>query len=69
MVLRRTQPALPRPYKVWAYPLPPLLFSAITIWMMIYLLRANPAESLAGIGTMMAGLLLYVFTRQPNKAA
>src|SRR6266446_5630925 len=42
MVLRRTRPELPRPYKVWAYPLPPLVFSAITIWMMIYLLCWNP---------------------------
>lgn len=63
MVLRRTRPELPRPYKVWAYPLPPLIFCAITIWMMIYLLRSNPIESLAGLATMAIGLLLYVFTR------
>jgi APA family basic amino acid/polyamine antiporter len=59
MVLRRTRPELPRPYKVWAYPLPPLVFSAITIWMMIYLLRSNPRESLAGLATTFIGLLLY----------
>jgi APA family basic amino acid/polyamine antiporter len=63
IVLRQTRPALARPYKVWAYPLPPLLFALITIWMMIYLLRSNPLESLAGLGTMLAGLALYVFTR------
>jgi APA family basic amino acid/polyamine antiporter len=64
MVLRRTRPELPRPYKVWAYPLPPLVFSAITIWMMTYLLRSNPTESLAGLATMTVGLILYVLTRQ-----
>jgi len=64
IVLRWTHPELPRPYKVWAYPLPPLVFSAITIWMMIYLLRWNPTESLAGLATMTVGLILYVFTRQ-----
>lgn len=70
MVLRQTRPDLPRPYKVWAYPLPPLIFSAITIWMMIYLLRSNPTESLAGLATMAAGLVLYVFTKQTvNKSA
>ena len=63
MVLRRTRPKLPRPYKVWAYPLPPLIFSAITIWMIIYLLRSNPTESVAGLATMTAGLILYVCTR------
>ncbi len=64
IVLRWTRPELPRPYKVWAYPLPPLVFSAITIWMMTYLLCWNPTESLAGLATMTVGLILYVFTRQ-----
>ena len=66
IVLRRTRPELPRPYKVWAYPLPPLVFSAITIWMMTYLLRSNPTESLAGFATVAIGLILYVFTRQSS---
>jgi basic amino acid/polyamine antiporter, APA family len=62
IVLRQTRPQLPRPSKVWAYPLPPLLFSAITIWMMIYIFRSHPKESLAGLATMLAGLVLYVLT-------
>lgn len=62
IVLRQTRPKLPRPSKVWAYPLPPLLFSAITIWMMIYIFRWHPKESLAGLATMLAGLVLYVLT-------
>jgi len=59
IVLRATRPGLARPYKVWAYPLPPLLFAAITIWMMIYLLRSHPIESLGGLATMLVGVLLY----------
>jgi len=62
IVLRATQPALPRPYRVWAYPLPPLAFAAVTIWMMIYLLRSNTAQSLAALATMLVGFLLYFFT-------
>src|SRR6202040_1261519 len=49
IVLRSTQPALVRPYRVWAYPLPPLVFTTITVWMMIYLLRSHPTESLGGL--------------------
>ena len=30
MVLRATRPEMPRPYRVWAYPLPPIIFSVIT---------------------------------------
>jgi basic amino acid/polyamine antiporter, APA family len=59
IVLRCTRPGLTRPYRVWLYPLPPVLFSLITIWMMFYLLRSHTAESLAGLGTALLGLLLY----------
>jgi APA family basic amino acid/polyamine antiporter len=59
IVLRFTRPKLTRPYRVCAYPLPPIVFSVITIWMMFYLLRWHTAESLAGLGTTLLGLLLY----------
>jgi APA family basic amino acid/polyamine antiporter len=59
IVLRWTHPEIARPYRVWAYPLPPLVFAAITIWMMIYLLRSHPTESLSGLATMIAGFALY----------
>jgi APA family basic amino acid/polyamine antiporter len=59
IVLRTTRPDLARPYRVWAYPLPPIIFAAITLWMMFYLLRWKTIESLAGLATAMVGLLLY----------
>lgn len=59
VVLRFTRPALARPYRVWFYPVPPIVFSVITIWMMFYLLRSHTFESLAGLGTALLGLLLY----------
>jgi basic amino acid/polyamine antiporter, APA family len=69
IVLRARAPKLPRPYRVWAYPLPPLIFAGVTIWMMIYLLRSHPAESLSGMATMVLGLLLYWFTGERRTAA
>src|SRR6059058_6155515 len=59
IVLRTTRPEIARPYRVWAYPMPPVVFSIITIWMMFYLLRSHTAESLAGLATALSGLLLY----------
>src|SRR5436190_24085090 len=59
IVLRRTRPDIARPYRVWAYPLPPLVFAAITIWMMVYLLRSRPIQSLSGLATMFFGFVLY----------
>jgi APA family basic amino acid/polyamine antiporter len=59
MVLRATRPEIARPYRVWAYPLPPIIFSVITLWMMFYLLRSKTIESVAGLATALIGLLLY----------
>jgi APA family basic amino acid/polyamine antiporter len=59
IVLRVRQPALPRPYKTLGYPLTPLLFLAISLWMMVHILRSNPTESLAGLATMALGLVIY----------
>ncbi len=58
-VLRATRPNIPRPYRVWLYPMPPLIFAAITVWMMIYLLQSKTTESIAGLVTAMVGFLLY----------
>jgi basic amino acid/polyamine antiporter, APA family len=64
IVLRTQQPGIARPYRVWLYPLPPLAFAAITLWMMIYLLRSKPVESLAGLATAAVGFLLYFCARK-----
>ena len=69
IVLRVRRPQIARPYRVWLYPLPPLLFCAITVWMMIYLLQSHPAESLAGLGTSLLGLLLYFATASRTRTA
>jgi basic amino acid/polyamine antiporter, APA family len=59
VVLRATRPEMARPYRVWAYPLPPILFAVITLWMMFYLLRVHTVQSLAGLVTTLLGVLLY----------
>jgi basic amino acid/polyamine antiporter, APA family len=59
IVLRYTRPELPRPYRVWAYPLTPLLFLAMSLFMMVYLLREQPREALIGVGIMLTSLLIY----------
>jgi APA family basic amino acid/polyamine antiporter len=59
IVLRFTQPGLPRPYRVWGYPLTPLVFLAVSLFMMINLVLERPAQSLAGVGMVLTGLLIY----------
>jgi APA family basic amino acid/polyamine antiporter len=67
IVLRWKQPGLARPYKTWGYPVTPLLFLAISGWMLVHIWRSNPAESLLGLGTMALGLLIYfLFPSRPD---
>lgn len=69
IVLRFTQPGLPRPYRTWAYPLTPILFMAITLWMLIYQLMEKPVESLQGLALMLSGLIVYALSNMLKPSA
>jgi basic amino acid/polyamine antiporter, APA family len=60
-VLRWRRPDLPRPYKVWGYPITPLIFLTIEGWMMSNLLtnESTRLPSLLGLGTALVGLVIY----------
>jgi len=67
IVLRVREPALQRPYKVWLYPITPLLFLIITLHMMIFVIREKPSESLLGLITAIAGLIIFFFSRETGR--
>lgn len=68
--LRITQPDLPRPCRAWGYPLTPMIFLSVTLFMMVHLVAVRPFQSLAGFVMMLAGLLLYGFaTNQARSKA
>ncbi|MBL7851074.1 MAG: APC family permease [Cyclobacteriaceae bacterium] len=55
--LRRTHPV--RPFQVPWYPLPPLIFIAVTSWMIYYMFREDPRVILWSVATMIPGALLH----------
>lgn len=59
MVLRWRQPSLARPYRTWGYPVTPLIFLGVTLFMMIYLVQERPLESFAGFALLCSGLVVY----------
>ncbi len=63
IVLRRRFPQLERPYKTWGYPVVPLLYAAVSMWMMAYSLFSRPGESLIGLAIVAGGLPVYYFWR------
>ncbi len=69
-VLRMKQPELERPYRTWGYPITPLIFLAVTVWMLWHLVSSKPMESLIGLGTAASGLLLYLISsNKPTSSA
>ena len=66
--LRITQPDLPRPYRAWGYPITPVVFLLVTLFMMYYLVTGRPLQSLLSILIMTSGLLIYAVFRQRTDA-
>lgn len=66
-VLRRKLPNADRPYKTLGYPLIPLVFVLVAIWLIFNTLFAKPVESVVGLGLIVIGLPLYFyFKRRPS---
>jgi basic amino acid/polyamine antiporter, APA family len=63
VVLRFTQPGLARPYRVWGYPITPLIFLIVTLSMMLYTVQQRTVESLLGLLTALVGLGIYFIVR------
>jgi APA family basic amino acid/polyamine antiporter len=62
-VLRYRQPDLPRPYRTFLYPLPPIIYLSLTGWTLAFVLSTRPIEGLFGIGIIGSGLLVYCLSR------
>lgn len=58
-VLRWRQPELPRPYRTFAYPLPPLIYLALTGWTLYFVLATRPVEVLFAFAIIGSGLMAY----------
>ncbi|MFK8016720.1 MAG: APC family permease [Gammaproteobacteria bacterium] len=62
IVLRIRRPDLPRPYRTWGYPVTPVLFLALTLWTLVFVFLDNPMRSLAALGLIAVGLVVYWLT-------
>jgi APA family basic amino acid/polyamine antiporter len=61
MLLRVRRPDFERPYKTFGYPFIPLLFILSNLWIIIYSIESNPVVCLYGGGTILSGILVYLF--------
>jgi APA family basic amino acid/polyamine antiporter len=69
IVLRRTRPEKPRPYRMWGYPATPLLFLAITVWFLVNMLATRPGPAFMSLALIATGLPAYfIWKRRPRVA-
>jgi APA family basic amino acid/polyamine antiporter len=59
IVLRRKRPDLPRPYRMWGYPITPLLFLTTAVWFLGNMLITRPGPSFAGLILIATGVPVY----------
>jgi len=67
-VLRYRQPDLPRPYRTFLFPIPPVIYLVLTGWTLWFVLMNRPVEGLFGIGIIGSGLLVYFFSHAKSHA-
>jgi APA family basic amino acid/polyamine antiporter len=61
IVLRRRYPERARPYRMWGYPVTPLLFVCFAFWFVVNTFVARPASSVIGVAIVAAGFGAYFF--------
>jgi APA family basic amino acid/polyamine antiporter len=68
IVLRRTRPDAPRPYRTWGYPAVPLLFVLAAAALLVNTLVEKPLESLLGLILVALGIPAYLWWRRKGRA-
>ncbi|MDQ6678379.1 MAG: amino acid permease [Acidobacteriota bacterium] len=64
LVLRRTRPDAPRPYRMWGYPFTTVAFLAVAIWFVVTMFIQAPATSGWGLLFIGSGIPVYFMWRK-----
>lgn len=57
--LRLRRPDIPRPYKAWGFPVTPLIFAGVSLYVLWFQIQEMPREFLFGLGTLALGVVIY----------
>lgn len=71
IVLRLRLPDVERPFRAWGYPLSPLLFLAVSVWMMFWAFQGRPVESALSLLTVLLGGVIFAISvsrREPLRS-
>jgi APA family basic amino acid/polyamine antiporter len=68
ILLRIRRPGLPRPFRVPLYPVPPVIYLLLTIWMAWSVFRSNPTSIILTLGTIGVTLAVWFgFSRRHSR--
>jgi len=67
-VLRFKRPDAPRPYKALGYPVLPVIYILMAIWICIVLLRYKPQYTWPGMALVLIGIPVYLFWSRAGRA-
>lgn len=68
LILRWNSPGLARPYRTWGYPIVPVLFIIVYLWIGWQIFIEKPSTSLIGLLLAVSGLPFYFFWMKSNKS-
>ena len=63
-VLRRKMPEAERPYRTIGYPVVPIVFILVALWLIVNTLLTKRVESVSGLVLIAAGLPLYIYFKR-----
>ncbi|MBE3072577.1 MAG: amino acid permease [Acidobacteria bacterium] len=67
MVLRRTKPDLPRPYRTWGYPVTPIIFILAALYISLSTLITQPLNALGGLAIIAAGVPAFFYWQRQRR--
>jgi APA family basic amino acid/polyamine antiporter len=68
IVLRIRRPHVERPFRAWGYPLSPLLFLAVSAWMMYWAFQGRPVESTLAFLTVLVGGVIFAASKSRQES-
>jgi APA family basic amino acid/polyamine antiporter len=68
-ILRKRFKSIQTGYRTFLYPITPILFILILLWILVNTFISKTTESLAGMGTVLVGLLFYFLSNLKNDKA
>ena len=60
-ILRKKLPDAERPYRVWGYPYVPLVFLAVTLFLLVNTFLATPWRAVSGLLLVLSGIPVYAY--------